>query len=144
MPATLLLPLLLIAAAASPAVDPGDWDIRSTVVDLTIPGVPGFLQRMALGKSKSERKRLTAGQGIEALLAPDPKARCRIDSQRVADGRYAQMLVCPQRQGEPMHIDRTGTYDSTGFVGRASVAGATPKGPIAIILDQRAVHVKSR
>ena len=78
---------------------------------------------------------------MEALLAPDPKARCRVDSQRVADGRYAQALTCPQKKGEPMRIVRAGTYNAAGFVGRATVAGTTPKGPLSIVLDQRAARV---
>ena len=122
-------------------MQPGDWDITSTVVDLTVPGVPGFLLRMMKGKSKAKRKHLSSGQGIETLLTPDPKARCRIDSQRVADGRYAQSLSCPQKKGHWIRISRTGTYDATGFTGRATVAGLTPKGALNIVLDQRATHI---
>lgn len=123
---------------ASPPVQPGAWDVTSKMVDLTVPGVPRFFLRMAVGKSKAERKQLAAGQGIEALLAPDPKAQCRIESQTVADGRYAQELACPQKKGTPMRIVRAGSYDTTGFVGQAIVTGMTPKGALRIVLDQRA------
>ncbi|MEI5687018.1 MULTISPECIES: DUF3617 domain-containing protein [Sphingomonas] len=129
-----------VAAAAS-AVQPGAWDVSSKVVDLTLPGVPGFLIRMARGKTKAERKQLAAGQGVEALLAPDPKAQCRIESQSVADGRYAQTLACPQKKGTPVRIVRTGSYDATGFAGQAIVTGTTPKGALRIILEQRASRV---
>ncbi|MGI4949333.1 MAG: DUF3617 domain-containing protein, partial [Janthinobacterium lividum] len=101
--------------------------MNSTVVDLAVPGVPGFIQHMMRGKSKAEHKRLAAGQSVEALLAPDPKAGCRIDDQRIADGHYTQALTCPQKRGEPMRITRDGTYDASGFVGRATVKGTTPK-----------------
>lgn len=130
-----------VAAANVQTVAPGRWDVTSTVVELSIPGVPGFLVRMMRGKSKAEHKRLTTGQGIDALLAPDPKARCRVDSQHVADGRYAQALSCPQKNGEPLHIVRAGTYDRTGFVGDATVAGVTPKGAMRIVLKQRAARI---
>lgn len=136
--------LLAIAAstgAAAQAVQPGAWEVTSTVRELSVPGVPGFLQRMARGRSKAEHKRLATGQGVEALLAPDPKARCRVDSQTVADGRYAQALTCPQKKGEPVRIARAGTYDASGFAGRATVAGTTPKGALSIVLDQRAARV---
>lgn len=129
------------AGAAAQSVAPGRWDVTSTVVDLTAPGVPGFLVRMMRGKSKAEHKRLSAGQGIEALIAPDPKAQCRIDSQRIENGRYTQMLTCPQKKGEPIHIARNGTYDQNGFVGRASAAGTTAKGAMRIVLAQRAARV---
>lgn len=133
------MPLPVAAqAAAAQAVAAGAWDVTSTVVEMTVPGVPGFIQRMIRGKSKAEHKRLAAGQGVAALLAPDPKARCQILTQQVADGRYQQALSCPQKAGEPLRIARTGTYDAAGFAGRATVSGATAKGPIHIVLDQHA------
>jgi hypothetical protein len=133
--------LLLPATATAQSVSPGAWDVTSKVVEIAIPGMPGFLARMARGKSRAEHKRVAAGEGIEALLAPDPKAKCRIDRQTVAAGRYEQALTCPQKKGEPMHIVRTGSYDATGFVGRATVTGTAPKGPMRILLDQRATRV---
>lgn len=130
------------AGAAAQAVPAGQWDVSSTVVDLSVPGMPGFLQRMVRGKSRAEHKRLLAGQGVEALLEPDPKAHCRVDSQRIENGQYSQALTCPQRRGEPMHIARSGTYDAAGFIGRAAVSGATTKGALRIVLAQRAVRVR--
>lgn len=130
-----------VASANVQAVMPGRWDVTSTVVELSVPGVPGFLVRMMRGKSKAEHKRLAPGQGIDALLVPDAKAKCRVDSQQLADGRYAQNLTCPQKSGEPLHIARTGTYDRTGFLGDATVTGITPKGPMKIVLKQRAARV---
>lgn len=124
-----------------PYVEPGAWNVVSRVVDITVPGVPGFLVRMARGKSKAEHKRVAQGQRVDALLAPDPKARCRIESQSVADGRYAQTLACPQKKGAPLQIVRSGSYDASGFAGQAIVTGTTPKGALHIILDQRASRI---
>lgn len=76
--------VVLPVAAAAQSVAPGDWTVTSRVVDATLPGVPNLLVRMMRGKSKAEHKRLSAGEGVEALLAPDPKAQCRIDDQRAA------------------------------------------------------------
>lgn len=141
----LVAALVLVPASAIPiaaqAVAPGRWDITTTIVNLSVPGVPGFIERLVRGKSKAEHKRLPAPQGMEALLAPDPKARCHVDSQRIADGRYAQALTCPQKRGEPVHIARTGTYDAAGFAGLATLNGTTPKGPMSIVMSQRAARV---
>lgn len=138
----LALVLLPSAAVASgPVLVAGRWDVTSTVTDIAVPGAPGFILRMMRGKSKAEHKRLPAAQGVEALLVPDPKARCRVESQRVADGRYAQTLSCPQTRGEPMQIVRAGSYDGTGFVGQATVTGTTPKGAMRIVLSQRAARI---
>ena len=128
------------AAVTAQSLQSGSWDVTSKVVDLTVPGLPTIFVHMIRGKSKAEHKRLAAGDGVEALLAPDPKAQCRVESQGIADGRYVQALTCPQKHGEPLHIARAGTYTSTGFVGRASITGATPKGAMSITLDQRAVR----
>ena len=117
------------------------WDVTSTVVDLTVPGAPGFLLRMAKGKSRAEHKCIAPGQTIAAVLAPDPKARCRVDKQQIADGRYMQALTCPQKKGAPMQVSRAGTYTAGGFVGRAEMIGQTAKGRMNVVLDQRAARV---
>ena len=139
---SLALPLALTPAIVSAQVfQPGAWDVTSKIVEFSVPGVPGLIARMIRGKSKAEHKRLAAGESVAALLAPDPKARCRIDDQRIDGGRYAQTLTCRQMEGEPMHIARTGSYGASGFAGEATVTGTTPKGPLRIVLDQRAARV---
>lgn len=138
-----LLPVLAMtpAAAMGRGLPVGKWDVTSKVVEFAVPGVPGFLASMIRGKSRAERKQLKAGEGVEALLAPDPKARCRVDAQRIADGRYSQALTCPQTKGGSLQIARAGVYGTAGFAGRAIVSGMTPKGAMRIVLDQRAVRV---
>ena len=138
-----LLLLLISTSVAAQAIQPGGWDVTSTAVDLVIPGAPGLLLRMMKGRSKSERKCIdqhAADTGVAALLVPDPQARCRVDTQRIADGRYAQTLTCAQKSGPPIQIKRAGSYDTSGFAGRLEMAGQTPKGPMSIILDQKAVR----
>ena len=135
---------MLLCAAANAAdrtVAPGKWDVRPTTVDMSVPGMPTFVARMMRGKSKVEHKRLAAGQGVEALLAPDSKANCRIDAQQVADGKYRQTLTCPQKRGQPVQVTRAGSYNQNGFAGEATVAGSTDKGPMRITLTQRATRV---
>ena len=138
--------LLLAALVAVPATvwaqsTPGvPWTVTSKVVDLTVPGAPGFMLKMAKGKSQSSKKCLTAGQTIAVLLAPNPKMQCRMLGQQIADGRYTQTLSCPQKRGQPMKVTRTGTYDANGFTGRAEMTGEAPKGAMRILLDQRATR----
>lgn len=116
----------------------------STAVDLVIPGAPGFMLRMMKGRSKTERKCLSPGaaqEGVASLLAPDPKAKCRVDTLQVGSGRYSQALTCPQKKGTPIQITRTGSYDASGFTGRLKMAGQTPKGAMSVTIDQTARHV---
>lgn len=133
--------LLLPAMGSAQSLAQERWDVTSTVVDLTVPGAPGFLLRMAKGKSRAEHKCVAPGQSVAALLAPDPKARCRVDRQQIADGRYTQALTCPQKNGTPMQVSRAGTYTAGGFVGRAEMTGQTAKGRMNVVLDQRAARV---
>jgi hypothetical protein len=137
--AFIVLPSAILAADQPLAA--GRWDVTSTTVEMSVPGLPGFVARMMKGKSKAEQKRVTAGQGIEALFVPDPKAKCHVDVQHFADGKFDQTLTCPQKSGDPVRVVRTGTYDKTGFVGTATVSGTTPKGPMRIVLNQRAARV---
>ena len=135
--------LLLPSATAAQSIQTGRWDVTSTAVDLVVPGAPAFLLRMIKGRSKSERKCISpelSATGVAALLAPDPKAQCHIDSQQIADGRYSQTLTCPQKQGPPIKIRRAGSYDASGFAGRLDMSGQTPKGAMSMILDQKATH----
>ncbi len=141
-----LMPMLLLLSGATDVqpIAAGRWDVTSTAVAFDIPGVPGFMLRMLKGRSKAEYKCVAPDQaaaGVAVLLAPDPKAHCRVDSLELSGGRYTQVLSCPQKQGAPFRINRTGTYDASGFSGRAQVAGTTPKGAMSITLDQKAAHV---
>ena len=140
-PAAALILLPTAALAADQALPPGRWGIKSTTVEMSVPGLPGFVARMMRGKSKTELKRLSVGQGVNALIAPDPKAGCHIDSQQIAEGRYNQTLSCPQKRGEPIRVTRAGSYDGSGFTGQAMVVGTTPKGPMRISLNQRATRL---
>jgi hypothetical protein len=141
-PLAFLAMLPVVCAAQSPG--PERWDVASTVVDLRVPGAPGFLLRMAKGKSRAEHKCVAAGPTVAALLAPDPKAQCRIDKQQIADGRYTQTLTCQQKRGAPLQVSRAGTYSASGFVGHAEMTGQTPKGAMSIVLSQRATRVAGK
>lgn len=109
-------------------------------MQLDVPGVPAFIKRMARGHTTTERKCLLPGQTVAALPAPGPKALCRVDQVAIASGRYTQTLTCPQKQGRPMTVARSGKYYANGFNGRATVTSSTNKGPMNIILDQQASH----
>jgi hypothetical protein len=134
---SVLASLLAFPVSAAAQTDtPGRWDVTFTIVELVAPDIPGFMQRMTRGRSSSEHKLLSPGQGVQALLAPDPKAPSTVDSERIADNRYAQALTCRQRRGERLRVVRAGTYDASGFVGQATVTGTTSKGALRIALDQ--------
>lgn len=140
-----LLLLVLPTALDAQTVQPGNWDVKSTAVDLLIPGAPGFLVRMMKGKSRTEHKCLMPAQasdGIAALFVPKPEAKCRVERARIAGGRIDHLMFCPQKRGDPLRITRVGTYTADGFIARLTMVGQTPKGPTRIIADQVGIRTK--
>ena len=136
--------VLLTGAADVQPIAPGNWAVTSTATAIDVPGVPAFMLRMMKGRSKTEYKCVApdqAAMGVTALLAPDPKANCRVESLQAANGRYTQAIACPQKNGPSLKIERVGTYDATGFTGRLQMAGTTPKGAMSMTLDQHATRV---
>ncbi|WP_076072788.1 DUF3617 domain-containing protein [Sphingomonas montana] len=141
----LLLSMLLLAPAALPAqpIAPGRWDVKSTGVDLVIPGTPAFMLRMLRGRSQTEKKCLLPAQaqgGIAALLVPKPDARCQVERAVAAGGRIDHVMLCPQKDGAPLRIVRAGIYTPAGFTLHMTMTGTTPKGPMRIVADQVATH----
>jgi hypothetical protein len=131
------------AYANAQALTPGNWDVKSTAVELTVPGAPGFMLRMMRGKSKVEHKCVAPGDakiGVATLVAPDPAARCTVERAHIADGRIDHVMACPQKKGPPMRIVRTGAYSATGFTARMTMTGETQKGPMRIVADQIATR----
>ena len=144
-------PLLLLAflptALSAQAVSPGNWDVKSTAVELVVPGTPGFVLRMMKGRSKTEHKCLAPEQartGPAGLFAPDPKAKCSVERSSVAGGRVDQVMMCPQKKGDPVRVTRTGTYNGASFTARLIMSGQTPKGPSRIVVDQIGTHTAAR
>lgn len=145
-PALLLLVLLPTALSAQ-SVSPGNWDLKSTAVELVIPGTPGFMLKMMKGRSKTEHKCLLpdhARAGPGALFTPDPKAKCTVERSQIAGGHIDQVMMCPQKKGPPVRATRTGTYSATGVTARLTMAGETPKGPMRVIIDQTASRTEAK
>lgn len=137
IPAMLLVP----GIAAAQAIQPGNWDVRSTAVDLVVPGTPAFMLKMAKGKSKTERRCVTpenAAEGIAVVLAPDAKSNCRQNSSQASGGRFEQVLSCTQKSGAPLRVIRTGSYDTAGFTARLIMTGQTSRGAMRVVMDQTA------
>jgi hypothetical protein len=122
------------------SIQPGKSEVTSTAVDLVVPGAPAFLLRMMKGKSKSERKcvdQSAANAGVTALLVPDPKAQCRVESLQIASGRYTQALTCQQKWGAGHPDQARKHYNASGFAGRLDMTGETPKGPMSMSSTRR-------
>lgn len=71
-------------AAVAQTVQPGLWDVTSTVVDLTVPGVPRFLVRMARGQvqGRAQARRGGSGHGRPAGAGPEGGVQRRQPTHR--------------------------------------------------------------
>lgn len=135
--------LSLPTVAAAQALQPGNWDLKSTAVDLDIPGAPGFMLRMMRGKSRTEHKCLPPEQsraGVAALFVPKPEAKCTVERAAIADGRIEHVMMCPQKKGPAMKVVRVGSYTPAGFTARMTMTGQTEKGAMKIVADQVATR----
>lgn len=147
----MIRPVLLLAflptSLAAQSVSPGNWDVKSTAVELVIPGTSGFMLKMMKGRSKTEHKCLLPDQaraGPGALFVPDPKSKCAVERSQIAGGHIDQIMMCPQKKGPPIRATRTGTYSTAGFTARLTMAGETPKGPMRVVIDQTASHTGAK
>lgn len=136
------LALALLASpglAEAPSIQPGNWDVTSTAVDLMLPGTPGLLLRMMRGKSKVDHKCIAPDQartGLAAIVAPDPKAKCRVESLTVTGNRFDQVMACPNKDGGTLRIARSGSFTVDGFTARMTMTGQSPKGAMRVVVDQ--------
>lgn len=132
--------LALLIAADAPPIQPGEWTITSKPVELTVPGVPGFLLGMAK-KTRTEKRCLSpaqAQQGIAALIAPKKAKTCTLESRDVAAATVRQVYACRAKDGRVVRATLTGRYDASSFAGRFEMAGDTAKGAMRVVVDQSA------
>ena len=136
------LPILLAAATPVPA---GRYDVTFRVSDVGADGVPSFLLRMAKGRTRTERKCVPSGEGGPAvLIAPDAKAKCRVDRQTIANGRFEQQFTCPQKDGRTTTAVRNGAFTPTGYTASLVITGTTPKGKLRLTGEQTARYAGAR
>lgn len=144
-PLLLFTPVLLGAMVPEP-IQPGRWEVTSTIAELTAPGAPAFLVRMARGGSRTAGRCIAPAQaagGIAAVLAPEAKARCTLERQVIADGRFTQTLACAQKEGAPLKIERVGSYDANGYRARATMMRETAKGAVRVVVNQAARRTRA-
>lgn len=128
-------------AVANPPIHAGNWDVKSTAVDLVVPGTPGFVLRMMRGKSKVDHKCIAPEQakaGLAAVLSPDAKAKCQVESLTVSGDRFEQAVNCPSKDNGTLHIVRSGTFTADSYTARMTMTGQSAKGATRVVIDQLA------
>lgn len=121
--AAIALPSLAIAQAT--AVQPGLWDMASTINTVDMPSAPPAAARMMQGRTTTFRHCITpeeASRGPQEMLKAN-KA-CTFTRFSLAGGRISSEMVCKQGGGT-MTATTSGSYTPTSFstTGKSVVTG---------------------
>ncbi len=125
MRTALFLAALLLPAAAFAQVQPGQWEIVTTVSAVDMPGAPPFVANMMKGKPIKISHCLTpqdAAKGPQELMKTNKE--CRFTRYSMAGGKLDSVMVCNQNGGT-MTATSSGTMTPTGFTtsGRTVMTG---------------------
>jgi hypothetical protein len=126
--AILALPLsLLIGAAPSPSLQPGQWQSKVTIIEVRAPAAAAALAASMKGRQTLLNRCLSAAQapGGLHLLFSGGKAQCRFTSFRLAGDQIDSTLVCTGPSGSTT-TRSTGSFTPTSFdvTGIATTEGA--------------------
>lgn len=114
--ALFLLPLIMLAAASpgSP-IQPGKWENRMELVDVTMPGAPPEIAAAMKRRPTIVTTCVTpklAALGPQSAMNVDKK--CRFLRYSVRGGRFESELLCTQ-PGGTMRVTSQGSYTPTSY-----------------------------
>jgi hypothetical protein len=114
-----LFALPVAAMAAPTAVQPGQWEVLTTVEAVDIPGAPPAVAAMMKRKPVSVKYCITpeeAARGPQDMMKSDKS--CRFTRYAMAGGKLSSEMVCTQ-SGATVTATREGSFTPTGFNLRA-------------------------
>jgi hypothetical protein len=119
--------LLLVGAAASPSLQPGQWRSTVTIVDVQAPAAAASLAASMRGKQNVLNRCLNAAQapgGLHLLLSGG-KAQCRFTRFHLDGDHMSSTMVCTGPSGSTT-TNSTGSFTPTSFdvTGTATTEGA--------------------
>lgn len=122
-----LAPALLIGAAPSPSLQPGQWRSTVTIVAVQAPAAAAQLVASMKGRQTVRDRCLTAaeaGSGLHLLLSGD-KAQCRFTRFHLAGDEMGSTMVCTGPSGASTTTN-SGSFSPTSYdiTGIATTDGA--------------------
>jgi hypothetical protein len=125
--------ILFVALAVSPtfaaaqAVQPGQWEIVTTVQSVEMPGAPPQVAAMMKGRPIRISQCISpadAAKGPQEMMKSSKQ--CRFTRYSMAGGRLSSEMVCDQDGGGAITATSTGTFTPTAFTatGRTVMTGA--------------------
>ena len=129
------VPFLFAAPALAQEMQPGMWEITSTVTSIEMPGAPPEMAAAMAGQVTTLSQCVTAEQlanGPEAMFAQSD-GQCEFSEFSMQGGQVKLVGACaaPGGQGQ-MTMATTGTYTATTYETEGTVEMAMPGGGMKI------------
>ena len=108
---------LAAPAMAAETTRPGQWETRTAIPDVSMPGAPPGLAEMMKGKPHTSRHCVTpeqAAAGPKELFAKS-EGQCQFTRFNMAGGKIDTVMQCKQRQGDTMNGVTKGSYTPTTY-----------------------------
>ena len=125
--------IAVVSLAVSPAISlgqgsimqPGKWEISSTVVSVNMPGAPPQVAQMMTGKTNTISQCITPDMVSKGETAPT-RPGCTVTHTPFGIGPVTSKVVCKTDSGT-MTATSTGTYSPTSFnaTGKMEMTGKT-------------------
>ena len=109
-------------------IEPGLWEVRSEVLDVSAPNLPIEVRNRMLGPRGSIRHCITPEQAERPsanFLAARQSSDCRYRDFRMTEGRLTGAMTCPEATAT-----MAGRYGPTGYDMRMEMRSAMPDGAV--------------
>ena len=116
------------ALAATP-IQPGQWEVRSQVTSIDMPGAPPQMLEM-MRKPHVTRHCLTpeqAAKGPQEMLK-ERKGECRFTRYALAGGRLDSVMQCSSKERGTMTVTSRGRYASGSYDVTSAMVMSGPRG----------------
>lgn len=131
--AAFALAITSTAAIANTPIQPGQWEVRSTVTAVDMPGAPPQMLQM-MKKPQTMRHCITAEQaarGPQELLRQS-KGECKFTKYALAGGRMDAVMQCNSGKGNSMTATTRGSYTPTSYEMTSTMVMNGPQGKMTM------------
>lgn len=120
-----------VPATAATPIQPGQWEIRSQVTSIDMPGAPPQMLEM-MKKPHVMRHCVTpeqAAKGPQEMLK-ERKGDCRFTRYALSGGRLDSVMQCSSKERDTMTVTSKGRYAPTSYDVTSAMVMSGPRGPM--------------
>ena len=113
--------------------EPGEWEVKTTVTAVDMPGAPGEVTKQMVGKVTSVRHCMTEEEATRTpgeMFRQSMQGQCDYENLDMASGRIAAKMTCKGAQpGETMETTIDGRYGRETYKADMTMTMALPGAP---------------